>query len=113
MTHLIKTSYTLTLLYRSSMLLKNKKLLTIWNMMGGIVKHIVPMNILLLLTVKNGLIFSQATRLCTIQEKYSSAAVEDRYHPYPSKLMKQNVPCDIARRSWQIYQCANSEVFCS
>lgn len=100
-TNLIRTSYGLTLTYKLLMLLKNKKLLTICNMIGGTVKHKVPTNILLAPFVKKGLIFNQATRLCTIHERYNSAAVEDRYHPYPSKLMKQNVPCDIARKSWQ------------
>lgn len=50
-------------------------------------------------SLKKGFIFIQATTLCIIQEEYKRAAVEDRYQPYPSKLMKQNVPCDIASNS--------------
>jgi hypothetical protein len=45
---------------------------------------------------KKGRILSQATTLWMTYEQYKNAAVEDRYHPYPGKSMKQNVPCIIA-----------------
>ena len=49
---------------------------------------------------KKGLILIHATMLWTSHEEYSRAAVELRYQPYPSKDMKQKVPCMMASTSW-------------
>jgi hypothetical protein len=95
----IRHSNGLALTYKSLMLLKNRKLLIIWKRLAGIAMHNVPMNILLARIVKNGLIFIHEMKLCAIVERYNRAAVDDRYQPYPSKLIKQNVPCDMASKS--------------
>jgi hypothetical protein len=91
-------------------LLKNRKLQTICKTIGGIViARVIRYTLPTILPAfdgksdlgssKNGLILIQATILWTTHEQYSSIAVEERYHPYPGKDMKQKVPCIMARRS--------------